>query len=88
MEPWSDRSADLYEFVFSRDDAHRHAERLHEIIEERAPGMRTLLDVASEPVGTWSGSATGTRSKGSTPRPACFATRSGGYQARPYIKPT
>jgi SAM-dependent methyltransferase len=46
MEPWSDRSADLYEFVFSRDVARRNAERLHEIIEDRRPGARSLLDVA------------------------------------------
>ncbi|MEX0985474.1 MAG: class I SAM-dependent methyltransferase [Actinomycetota bacterium] len=46
MEPWSDRAADLYEFVFSREDAHRNAERLHRLIEERTPGCQTLLDVA------------------------------------------
>jgi trans-aconitate methyltransferase len=46
MEPWSDRSADLYEFVFSRDEAHRSAEHLHAMIEQRASGARTLLDVA------------------------------------------
>lgn len=46
MEPWSERQADLYEFVFDREGAHRHAERLHEIIQERASGARTLLDVA------------------------------------------
>lgn len=46
MEPWSDVSADLYELIFSREDAHRHAERLHETIQERVPGATTLLDVA------------------------------------------
>jgi SAM-dependent methyltransferase len=46
MEPWSDRSADLYEFVFSREEAHRNADRLYEIIEGRVSGARTLLDVA------------------------------------------
>ena len=46
MQPWSDRSADLYEFVFDHDEARRNAERLHGIIEDRRPGARTLLDVA------------------------------------------
>jgi trans-aconitate methyltransferase len=46
MEPWSDRSADLYEFVFSHDEARRNAEKLHVIIQARRPGVRTLLDVA------------------------------------------
>lgn len=46
MEPWSDRSAELYEFVFSREEAQRNAERLHELIQERKPRAQTLLDVA------------------------------------------
>ena len=43
---WSERSADLYEFFFSRDDAHRNAERLHVWIQERTPEARSLLDIA------------------------------------------
>jgi trans-aconitate methyltransferase len=46
VEPWSDRQADLYEFAFDREGARRHAERLHEIIQERTSGAGTLLDVA------------------------------------------
>ena len=32
--------------MFSRDDARRHAEQLHGLIEDWAPGARTLLDIA------------------------------------------
>src|SRR5947207_2308141 len=46
MTSWSNEAADLYEFVFSREEAHRHAERLHDLIAERRPGSGTLLDVA------------------------------------------
>jgi SAM-dependent methyltransferase len=45
-DPWSERAADLYEFFFDRDGAHRDAERLHGLIRERTPDARSLLDVA------------------------------------------
>jgi SAM-dependent methyltransferase len=40
------RSADLYDAVYSFKDYAQEAERVHEVIEERRPGARTLLDVA------------------------------------------
>jgi SAM-dependent methyltransferase len=40
------RSADLYDAVYSFKDYAQEAERVHELIEERRPGARTLLDVA------------------------------------------
>ena len=46
MNKASEASADLYEFIFSRDDARRGADRLHDIIGERVPAAESLLDVA------------------------------------------
>jgi len=40
------RSADLYDAVYAFKDYAQEAERVHELIEERRPGARTLLDVA------------------------------------------
>ncbi len=40
------RSADLYDAVYSFKDYAQEAERVHELIQERRPGARTLLDVA------------------------------------------
>jgi SAM-dependent methyltransferase len=40
------RSADLYDAVYSFKDYAQEAGRVHELIEERRPGARTLLDVA------------------------------------------
>jgi SAM-dependent methyltransferase len=40
------RSADLYDAVYSFKNYEQEAERVHELIEERRPGARTLLDVA------------------------------------------
>jgi SAM-dependent methyltransferase len=45
-DPWSERAADLYEFFFDRDGAHRDAERLHAIIGGHMQDARSLLDVA------------------------------------------
>ncbi|MFN2469705.1 MAG: class I SAM-dependent methyltransferase [Gaiellaceae bacterium] len=40
------RSARLYDAIYSWKDYQAEAERLHALVQERAPGARTLLDVA------------------------------------------
>jgi SAM-dependent methyltransferase len=49
MEPWDERSAELYEVVFSIDDHDAHVAYLHKVIDERVPDAASLLDVACGP---------------------------------------
>ncbi|MFL5736557.1 MAG: class I SAM-dependent DNA methyltransferase [Actinomycetota bacterium] len=46
LEPWSARSAELYEFIHDANRARADADRLHEMIREVNPDARSLLDVA------------------------------------------
>jgi SAM-dependent methyltransferase len=46
VEPWSERTADLYEAVFSVDDHDSQVAYVNAVVEEHAPKARSLLDVA------------------------------------------
>ena len=46
MEPWGERSAELYELVFAEDDHEAQVTYVNGVIEDRAPLARSLLDVA------------------------------------------
>ena len=54
-------SAHFYDAVYSFKEYAAEAERLHALIEERAPGATTLLDVACGTGSTSSTCARGTR---------------------------
>jgi SAM-dependent methyltransferase len=46
MEPWGERSAELYELIFAADDHEAQVAYVNGVIEDRAPLARSLLDVA------------------------------------------
>ncbi len=46
IEPWDERSAELYEAVFAVDNHEAQVAYLHRVIDERVPDAASLLDVA------------------------------------------
>ena len=46
IEPWSDRAADLYEFIHNAEEAAQKAVCLHQVLRAVVPDAKTLLDVA------------------------------------------
>ena len=46
LEQWSDRSAELYDFIFDEREAAANARKLRDLLLQAAPHARSLLDVA------------------------------------------